>query len=105
MGITYLIKHILQLILRQSTTLDVLDGTEILGHALTIFPPDRGHLLLRQLFPDARIIPQIHLGANNQAGNTGAVMADFREPLLADVLERSGRRNAEADEEDIGLWV
>ena len=48
---------------------------------------------------------QIELGTDNQAGDAGAVVVDFGEPLLADVLEGSGRDDGEADEEDIGLGV
>jgi hypothetical protein len=33
------------------------------------------------------------------------VVVDLGEPLLANVFERGGRRDAEADEEDVGLGV
>lgn len=84
---TYLIKHVFQLILRQRTALDVLDGTELFCHPLAVFSPDGGHLLLGQLFPDAGVIAQIDLGADNQARHARAVVMYLGEPLLADVLE------------------
>ncbi len=84
---TYLVKHILQLILRQRTALDVLNSSELLCHPLAVLSPDRGHLLLGQLFPDAGVIAQIDLGADNQARHARAVVMYLGEPLLADVLE------------------
>jgi hypothetical protein len=102
---SYLVKHILELVLRQGTALDVFDSAELLGHALAVLPPHGSHLLLSKLLPDAVIVPQIDLGADNEAGDTGAVVVDLGEPLLADVLEGGGRCDAEADEEDVGLGV
>ena len=101
----YLIENILQLVLRQGTALDVLDSTQLLSHALAILFPHGGHLLLGKLLPDAAVVPQIDLGADNEAGNAGAVVVNLGEPLLANVFERGGGCDAKADEEDIGLGV
>lgn len=83
----YLIKDILQFVLCQSRTLDVFDSAEFFSHAVTIFLADRLHLLAGELIPHTSIVTQIGLGANNQAGNTGAVVVDFGEPLFANVLK------------------
>lgn len=101
----YLVKYILQLVLRQGTTLDVLDRTQLLGHSLAVLFPHGLHLLLRQLVFDTGIISQIDLCANDEAGDTGAVMVDLGEPFLANVLEGCRRGDAETNEEDIGLRV
>lgn len=101
----YLIKHILELVLRQGTTLDVLHGAQLLGHPLAVLFPHRLHLLLGQLVLDTRIISQIDLCTDYEAGDTGTVVMDLWEPLLADVLERGRGGHAEADEENIGLGV
>lgn len=45
------------------------------------------------------------MGTDNQARDARAVVVDFGEPLLADVLKGSRRDDGEADEEDIGLRV
>jgi hypothetical protein len=102
---TYLIKHILQLVLRKGTAFHVLNGTELLSHALSILSPHWRHLLLGQLVFNAGVIPQIHLRAYDEAGNTGAVVVDLGKPLLANVLEGGGGGDAEADEEDVGLRI
>jgi hypothetical protein len=83
----YLVKDILQLILCQGRTLDVFNSAKFLSHPVTVFLADGGHLLAGELVPHTGIIAQIGLSADDQAGNTGAVMVDFREPLFADVLE------------------
>lgn len=101
----YLVKHILQLVLCQGTTLDVLDGAQLLCHPLAIFLPHRLHLLLRQLVLDAGIISQIDLRADYETGDAGTVVVYLGEPFLANVLERCRGGDAEANEEDIGLWV
>lgn len=83
----YLVKDILQLILCQGGTLHVFNSAKFLSHPVTVFLADGGHLLAGELIPDTSVVAQIGLGADDQAGNTGAVMVDFREPLFADVLE------------------
>ncbi len=102
---THLIKDILQLILRQRRALDILDGPQLLGHALPILLANRLHALLGQLLPHLRVFAQIDLGADDEAGHPGAVVVDFGEPFLAHVLEGGGGGDAEADEEDVGLGV
>jgi hypothetical protein len=86
----YLIEDILQLVLCQSGTLDIFHCAEFLGHAITVFFANRLHLLAGELIPNARIVAQISLGANDQAGDTGAMVVDFGEPLFPHVLEGGG---------------
>ena len=101
----YLIEHILQLELRKSGALDVLDSAQVLCHTLAILFPHRLHLLLAKLLAHLRVIAQICLSANNKARHTGAVVVDFGEPFLANVLKGRGGGDGEADQEDISLWV
>lgn len=61
--------------------------------------------MLGQFLTDAGLVAQIGLGADNQAGNAGAMVTNFGEPLLTNVLERRGRGNGETDQEDISLRV
>lgn len=102
---TYLIKHVLELVLSQRAAFDIFHRAQVLGHALAVLAADGAHLLLGKLFAHAGIIPQVDLGTDNQARDAGAVVVDLGEPLLANVFERGGRRDAEADEEDVGLGV
>ena len=87
---SYLIKHILQLELRKSRALHVLDSTKVLGHTLAIFFPHRLHLLLAKLLAHLRVVAQICLSANNEARHAGAVVVDLGEPLFSHVLETGG---------------
>lgn len=104
-GITHLVKDILELVLGQGAALDVFDCAQLLGHPLAILFPHGVHLLLGELGHHLLILPQIHLGADDEAGHAGAVVVYLGEPLLADVFERGGRRDAEANEEDVGLGI
>jgi hypothetical protein len=104
-GNTHLIKNILQLILRQRRALHILNSTQLLRHPLAILPPNRAHLLLRQLIAHAGVVAQIGLGADDEAGDAWAVVVDFWEPLFAHVLEGGGGGDGEADEEYVGLGV
>lgn len=103
--ITHLIKDILQLVLCQRTALHVSHRSQLLGHLLAVLLPDRAHLLLAQLLPHAGVVPQIGLGADDQARHARAVVVDLREPLLTDVLKGGRGGDGEADEEDVGLRV
>lgn len=89
----------------ECTALHILDGTQFLSHPLTILLPYGLHLLLGQLLPHARVIPQIYLGTNDKAWDAGAVVVNLGEPFLADVLEGGGGRDGETDEEDVGLGI
>lgn len=107
-----LVKDVLESLLGQGRALDVLDSTELSGHSLTILSLDRLHLLLAKLAEYGVLVvtlllrwAQIELGTDNQARDARAVVVDFGEPLLADVLKGSRRDDGEADEEDIGLRV
>lgn len=113
METNYLVKDVLESLLGQGRALDVLDSTELSGHSLTIFSLDGLHLLLTELAENGVLLvvalllrwAQIELGTDNQARDARAVVVDLGEPLLADVLEGSGRDDGEADKEDIGLGV
>ena len=89
----------------QSRALDVFNSTQILGHTITVFRANGRHLLTGELLADTRVVAQIGLGTDDQAGNTGAVVVDFRKPFLANVLKGRGGGDGEADQEDIGLGV
>jgi hypothetical protein len=110
---TYLVKDVLESLLGQGRALDVLDSTELSGHSFTVLSLNGLHLLLTELAEDRVLLvvalllrwAQIELGTDNQARDTGAVVVDLGEPLLADVLEGSRRDDGEADEEDVGLGV
>ena len=85
--ISYLIKHIFKFILGQGGALHILDSPQLLCHLLSILFTHRAHALLCELFPYLRVIAEIGLRANDEARNARAMVMDFGEPLLSDVLE------------------
>lgn len=103
--LTYLVKNVLELVLGQSRTLDVLHRTKVLRHLLAIFPAYWLHLLLSELVTDGGVVAEIDLGSDDEARNARAMMVDFREPLLANVFEGRGGCDGETHKEDISLRV
>lgn len=101
----YLIENILELVLGQGGALDVLDGTQLLGHTVPVLLANRLHLLTRQLFADTGVIAQIGLRTDDQARNTRAVVVDLGEPFLAHVFKRRRGSHGKANQKDIGLGV
>ena len=58
-----------------------------------------------QLLNNLRIVSQIDLSADDEAGYSRTMMPNFRKPFLLNVLERSGRGDAEANQENVRLWL
>lgn len=87
-SLAYLIKDILQLVLRQSRALHIFNCTKLLGHPVAVLLTNRLHLLASQLLPNAGVVAQIGLSADNKAGYTGAVVVHLGEPLFPYVFER-----------------
>lgn len=102
---TNLVKNVLELVLRESRTLDVFHCAQLLGHTVSIFLANRLHLLAGKLLADRGIVAKIGLGAHDQAGDTGAVVVHLGEPLFAYVLKGGRRSDRKANEEDIRLRV
>ena len=62
---------------------------------------DGGQSLLLQLVDGLLVLPQVELGADQDYGDLGAVVAHLRVPLGPHVLEAGWVDEGEADEEDI----
>lgn len=104
-GISYLVKHVLELVLSKGTALDVLNRAQLLRHPLSILLPHWLHFLLGKLVPHTAIVSQIDLCSDYEARNPRAVVMDFGEPFLPYVLEGGWRCDTEANQEDVCLWV
>ena len=104
-GSTHLIEHVLQALLSERRALDVLHGAQFPRKPLTLLSRDWPLLLSLQLLQDLGIVSQVDLRTDDQARDSGTVVVDFREPLLLHVLERGGRCDTEANEEDVRLGV
>ena len=102
---THLVKDVLQTLLCQRRALHILHRAKLPSKPLALFWGNRTLLLPRQLVQHLWVVPEIDLGADDEARHTGAVMVHLREPLLLHVLKRRGRRHAETDEEHIRLGV
>lgn len=105
MGNPYLIENIFQLVLRQCRAFHVLDCSQVFCHTFSVFFTYWLHALFGQLFPYLWVIAKIGLRTNYEAGYSRAMVVNFWEPFLTNVLERRWGCDTEADEEDVGLWV
>lgn len=102
---TYLVEHVLQALLSQCRTLDVLNSPEFPSKSLALLRGNGSLLLPLQLLHDLWVVPQIYLGSHDKAWYARTVVMDFREPLFLDVLKGGRRGYAKAHEEDVGLRV
>ena len=80
-GADRLIKHSLQSLLRQRRTFEVLDSTDLLGHRQALWVGDGRESLVSKLLIRLFVFAQIELGAHQDDGRVGTVMADLGEPL------------------------
>lgn len=58
-----------------------------------------------QLIDSLGVIPEILLAAHKDDGETRAEVKNLGDPLLLNVVERIGRVDGEADEDDVGIRV
>ena len=82
-----LIKHILQFILGQCRAFHVFHRSQLPRHTLAVLFLNWLHPLLGQLITNLWIVTEIRLRADDQAGDTGAMMVDFWEPFFANVFK------------------
>ena len=104
-GIPYLIEDILQLVLRQRRALHILDRSQVFRHTFSVLFTYWLHALFGQLFPYLRVIAKIGLRTHYEARYSWAVVMNFWEPFLSNVLERRWGCDAEADQKYVGLGV
>lgn len=102
---THLIKHVLQALPRQRRAFHVLHCSQFPSEPLALNGSDGPLFLPHELLQHLTVVPEINLGADNNARDTRAVMAHFREPLLLYVFERGRGRYTEADKEHVCLGV
>lgn len=56
---------------------------DLFGHSQGLFVGNGLHFACAEGFCGRAIVPQVELGANEDNGNIGGVVFDFREPLIA----------------------
>lgn len=76
-----LVKHTLQIPLRQGRTLKVLMRSDLLGHDQGLVVRDGLHPLGAQALEGGGVFSQIKLGADEDDGDRWGVMVDLGKPL------------------------
>ena len=99
------VKHLLQILLCQRRALDV-------RHSPDFFRQGSGILLRHGPLPPPRqldehfdVLPQVALRAHQEDGRERAAAADFRDPLLPDVLKGGWADHTEAEQQGVGAAV
>ena len=62
-------------------------------------------LQLTQVHDFSRVVPEVHLCADEQEGRLTPVLLDLRHPFLPHVVIRVRVDDAEADQEDVSVGV
>ncbi|MEE6525349.1 hypothetical protein FKM82_025302 [Ascaphus truei] len=99
------VKHLLEVLLRQGGAFHVSHGPDLFCQGAS---GRRRHGLLpipRQLYEDLNIFTEVTLGAHQDKGCAGAVLADLGDPLFGDILEGGGADDAEAQDKHVCLGV
>ena len=102
---TYLVKHVLQALLRQSRALHIFHRSEFPCEPFSQFTRYRSLLLSSKLLNDLAVVPQIDLRADDEARHTRTMMVYFWEPFFLDVFKGGRRGNTKANEENVRLRV
>lgn len=98
-------KHVLDAVLAECRTLQVLDGVDLASQSVALLERDGRLVLLLKLLQHICVVAEIALGPNQQDGHAGTVVRHLWVPLVLDVLIGRGAGDGEADDEDVGLRV
>ena len=101
----YLIKDILQSLLRQRRALDIHDRAQLVRQFLALRCGYGSLVLSLERLYHLGVLPKIDLSAYNDARHVRAVMVDLWEPFFFQVPERGGRSDIEAHKENVRLRV
>lgn len=99
------IKGLLQVLLRQGGTLDVVGRPDLLADAPGPGAQHGLDLGAVQVDEDVHVQEEVRLGPDQDDGGGRVVGPDLRDPLLGDVVKGGGVDQTEAEEEDVGVGV
>ncbi len=66
---------------------------------------DRSQFLFHQFLQENLIIPQIHLGADQDDRSIQRILSNFIAPFRPNILEGVRIDQGETDEENVGFWI
>lgn len=102
---TYLVKHVLQTLLRQSRTLHIFHRPKFPCKPFSQLTRYGSLLLSSKFLNDLTVVPQINLRAHDEARHTRTVMVYLWEPLFLDVFKGGRRSDTKANEKNVRLRV
>ena len=99
------LKHLTNALSGLGRAFKVSNGTNLLGNSHTLLSRDWALAGLAELVNNLGIVSKILLAANKDGGQVLAEVKNFRNPFLLNVVERVGRVDGEADEDDVRIRV
>jgi hypothetical protein len=99
------VEHVLETFLGEGGALKVLDGPNFAGAVVGFFGGDDVKALRLELTDHILVVSQVHLGTDEDNGDTRGVVLNFRPPFGFDVVEGVRGDDGETNKENIGLRV
>lgn len=99
------LKHLANAFTRLGRALEVPHCTNLLCDRHTLLGTNRSLRSLAELIDNLGIVTQVLLAPNQDDGQVLAKVKYFRDPLLLNIVERVGRVDSEADENDVRVRV
>lgn len=99
------IKHVLEVVLRQSRTLQVVASSDAARQPSGPAVAHRFGAVLGQVNQDVHILAKVRLGPDQDDWRGPVPGADLRDPLGCDVLEGDGIDQAEAQDKDVHVGI
>jgi len=90
---------------RLGRTFEIVLCTNLLCDSHALLGSHGSLIRLSQLVDNTRVTSKILLASNENDGQTSTEMHDLRDPLLLNVVERVGRVDCKAYEDNMGIGV
>lgn len=99
------LKHLTNALASLGGALEITDSTNLLRNSHTLLGGNGALTGLAKLLDNLGVVTQILLASNQDDGKVLAEVEHLGDPLLLDVVERVGRVDGEADEDNVRVGV
>ena len=99
------LKHLANTLAGLGGALEVADGADLLSDGHALLGRDGALAGLAELLDNLGVVAEILLASDEDDGQVLAEVEHFRDPLFLDVVERVGRVDGKADEDDVRVRV
>ena len=100
-----MLKHLPDTLTRLGRALEVPDRTNLLCYSHTLLGANGALTSLSQLVDNLGVVTQVLLASNEDDGQVLAKVKHLGDPFFLNVVERVGRVDGKADEDDVRVGV